>query len=217
MTMSEALDYINSNGSPDLTAESITPTGVATQTPRPIPTPICVAGFDPNCLAEPSLVPSSDDQWAYYVSNGIYFEYPSTWHIEQQVGSHLYIMPVSDSPEASSTVGVILWTTHLPIEIVEQKDILTLCQAATGSYKTPIWERPVSLPDFEGVEFLWREINAYAGLEVFLYAENDNIAVDLKLMGIDDQMPELIDNPNAVTEIYPEFQHIVKSFRIWNP
>jgi hypothetical protein len=105
----------------------------------------------------------------------------------------------------------------LPIENVEQKDLLTLHQDATGQYLTPIWERHLSLPDFEGVEFLWKEQNAPTYLEAFLYAENDNIAVDLTVYGIDDQMPGLIDNPNTVNENFPNFQHIVESLRIGKP
>jgi len=229
MTMSEAWDYINSNWPPGLTAESITPTEMATKTSQPISTPVCVAGSDPNCLAEPLLVPSSDVQWAYYVSNGVYFEYPSTWHVEQWdfkpfVG--FSIVPASDAPEASGMVAVQLWAGHLPIEIenVEQKDLLTLFQEAIGRSFTPVWERHVSLPDFEGVEFLWKDQNATPYLEVILYAENDQILVGLYIPVIDNGIPELIDrksrlidNPNAVNEIFPYFQHIVESFRIWNP
>jgi hypothetical protein len=221
MTMSEALDYMNSSWPPELTAESIMPTEVATQTPQPTPIPICVAGFDSNCLAKPSLVPKPDGQWAYYILNGVYFEYPSTWHVEQwdvqPGGPYLFIKPSSNSPEASSMLAVELWAAHLPIENVEQKDLLTLHQDATGQYLTPIWERHLSLPDFEGVEFLWKEQNAPTYLEAFLYAENDNIAVDLTVYGIDDQMPGLIDNPNTVNENFPNFQHIVESLRIGKP
>ena len=228
MTMSEALDYINSNWPPELTAESIAPTEVATQTPQPMPTLICVSGFDPNCLAKPSLVSNSNGQWVYYVWNGVYFEYPSTWHVEQwdfEPFAGFSIVPTSDAPEASGMVTVQLWAGHLPIEIenVEQKDLLTLFQKAIGRSFTPTWERYVSLPDFEGVEFLWEDQNTTStNLEVILYAENDQIVVGLYIPVIDNQIPELIDrksrlidNPNAVNEIFPNFQHITESLRIW--
>jgi hypothetical protein len=214
MTMSEALDHINSNWPPELTAESITPTEAATQTPGPISTPICVAGYDSNCLAGPSLVPNSDGQWAYYVSNGIYFEYPSTWHLEEKLGV-LFLLPTPDSPESSSLSPVYLVVWILPNQGYSLYDPL---DSLTGlQYRPIIWNRPVSLPDFEGAEFLWNDQNAPACLEVFLYAENAQIVVELKVYIIDDQITELLDNPNAVNEIFPDFQHITESFRIRKP
>lgn len=212
MTMSEALNYINSNWPPGLTAEP---------TVGPVPvisTPVCMAGFGSDCLAEPSLLPDSNGSWAYYILNEVYFEYPSTWHVKQGAGpQHLVIESALDSPEASNMGGVNLFVDYLRIENVEQYDLLTLRQEIIIQPPVPIWKRPVSLPDFEGIEFLWKDQNAPAHLEVFLYDENDQIAVDLLAFVIDNQLTGLIDNPNAVNEIFPDFQHIVESFRFWKP
>jgi hypothetical protein len=176
------------------------------------------------------LVPDSNGSLAYYVFNGVYFEYPSTWHIAQLAGQQkfLSIRPALDSPEASNMGmgGVNLFAAYSPIENVEQYDLLTLrdkaiVQRPLWNHTVPtdfVWMYPVSMADFEGVEFLWKNQNALQHLlEVLIYAENDQIAVDLMAFVKTTQTTGPIDNPNAVNENFPNFQHIAESFRILKP
>jgi hypothetical protein len=212
MTMSEALDYINSNFPSNLMPESIVPTAVVTETPEPFPTPTCIRGFGSDCLAEPLLLPDSNGLWAYYVLNGVYFEYPSTWHITQLADQQnlLHILPTMNS-EAWN----ILLQRSAPI-IIQRPFPIWNHPVSTGF----VWKRPVFMADFEGVEFLWKDQNApkLTHLEVFLYGENDQIAVDLLAFVIDTpQIAGTIDDPNAVNENFPNFQRIIESFRIWKP
>jgi hypothetical protein len=79
MTMSEALDYVNSNFPSELV------------------------------LSMPISVPDSNGQWVYYTYDNIYFEYPGAWQIQQNINRNEFIfLPAPFSSEGVNLDSVFL-------------------------------------------------------------------------------------------------------------
>ena len=200
MTMSEALNFINANWTPDL----------------------CDTLPGPDCLIELSLVPNSNGLLSYYILNGIYFEIPSTWSIQNQGGSqtwlYIYIIPLPESPEGLNFNSLSLYAGNMPVESREQFES-SIFPANTK------WKRPISITDFQGVEFFWEDLipspyskaNYANCLQVFLYNEKEQIIVGLNSGIKDSRIASAMDNPYLVDEIFPNLQHIIESIRIWKP
>jgi hypothetical protein len=208
MTMDEAWADINSKF----------PT--VTEASRGPDLPFCVQGPDPDCLNAPMLVPNSDGQWAYYVWNGIYFEYPSIWRIEKLAGlpMSLFLLSTRDSPEFNSESDIEFRTVPLLNPLDAPTDPLTYPQTAWRR-PAPIWNRLVSLPDFTGSESVWTD-NRYPlpiYLDVTLYNPNTNMILTLHEMFMKDQKNNSLYDPELFQKRYPGFQHLVESIRIGEP
>src|SRR5689334_3442544 len=71
MTMSEALDFINSSWAPDMVVQQ-----ALEPDPTTLQTPMSSTVVQPDPTHEPviqqTLVPGSNGEWAYYVYNGVY-------------------------------------------------------------------------------------------------------------------------------------------------
>jgi hypothetical protein len=218
MTMSEALDHVNTNFPADLIAEpAITPTGA-------IPTSsvaLCLRGYDPDCLIAPTLVPDSGGESASYVfNNKFHFEYPSGWRVEYfaEDKSSIWLVPTSDSPEGSCEGNIYFFDWFLYEPINPSYDPLTYPQAVLG-HSTPIWNRLVSTPDLSGSEFLWK--NGSDSPDVYLsaifYVSSFPATIEVRLVCVDNPTNAVLHEPDLVQEQYPNFHHIVESLRIWRP
>jgi hypothetical protein len=219
MTMNEALDYLNANV-PAVPTEEPGPTPIATLTeaPAPIPAHQCVAGYYSDCLAGPTLVPGTGDQWAFYVLNGVYFEYPSTWRVEKFRTDILYLVPVSDSPEGAETDVIPFFAGKYPDKPDVAYDPLTYPQTV-WLRPVPYWKRLITLPDIIGSEFLWSEYwsRSIMYAEAIFYDPNTKVTIGAV-------MPMRNDPPNAslrdqemVQELYPNYRHILESIRLSVP
>lgn len=228
MTMSEALEYVNANFPADLIIEpTATPTTVTPITATPVTivsTPSvssCLYGHEPDCLNQPTLVPESGGEWAYYVfNNKYYFEYPSQWRIEHYLGdaTSIWLTPTSDSPEGSCGDNVYFfeWPVYEPY--VSSYDPLTYPQTVQ-TYPTPIWNRLISLPDFSGSEFLWKSgldaTDVY--LSAIFYIPDFPTVIEARLICMDDLTNKALQEPDLAQEQYPNFHHLVESLRFWKP
>ncbi len=228
MTMSEALDYVNANFPSDLivepTATPITLTPI-TATPTIVsPTPSissCLYGHEPDCLNQPALVPDTGGDWAYHIfNNKFYFEYPSQWRIEHypEDTASIWLVPTSDSPEGSCEDNIYFFEWFLYEPYVSSYDPLTYPQTFLN-HSTPIWNRLVSLPDFSGSEFPWKNGSDTSDiyLSTIFYVPVFPTTIELRLVCIDDPANETFQDPDLAQEKYPDFHRIVESLRIWNP
>ncbi len=219
MTMSEALDFINSNFPPSLTAEPmVEPTPLYTEVPLATPIPTCLVGFDSNCLARPSFLADSNDQWAYYIYNGVYFEYPGNWQIQQNLKEDVLILqPIPESSEGMNTsLLALLFLSNLSIENWDQ--VLTTPKLFEHLRPNTKWKHLIYWADFRGFECYWKDSDSLAmNLEFFLYNENEQISVGLLARIKDGHNAYLIDNANSAEKLFPNIQHIAESFRISEP
>jgi hypothetical protein len=220
MTMTEALDYVNANVPPIPTPRP-DPTQIAvTDTPAPPSANRCVVGYDPDCLAEPTLIPGSDGQWAYYIFNGVYFEYPCKWRVELWIGRTdiLSLVPADDSPEGLAVDDIPVFAGVYPDMPNVAYDPLTYPQTA-WLRPTPFWNRLVTLPDFTGSEFLWTNDwdTSFVYVEAIFYDPNTQIALGMLMAFKNDPPNDSVYNPDLVQEQFPNFRHIMESFQIGKP
>ena len=222
MTMDEAMDYVNENvPNANVSVEPTVPPVVASMgTPGPLPTIWCVVGFDPDCLAEPTLVSNSDGEWAYYVLNGVYFEYPSAWRMEQYSNepSSVSLLPTTNFPEFTSIGALYLSAAQMPGLCEIPYNPLTYTQI-TWARPVPIWSSLVSLPDFEGSVYLWSDewSKPFVYLEAYFCDPITHTDIGLTIAFNNDPQNESLLNADLVQEQYPNFQHIMESLRIWEP
>ena len=207
MTMSEALDYVNSNWKPDPLGEAL-----ATPTISSPSTPVCLAGPDPDCLEKSASIPGSNGQWAYYTYDNVYFEYPSAWQIQQNGNKSAFVfLPTPDSSEGLNLDLLLLQiSSNRLIENWNQTITdpqLQLARANTG------WMQLIYLNDFQGFEVL---VNNDV-LEVMLYDENDRVYVDLLAYFKNTPAAALMDSPDAMEKAFPNIQHMIESVQIWKP
>ena len=195
---------------------SVAPTTEATSTP---PSLICIAGFDLNCLSEPLLVYDSKGQWAYYVYNNIYFEYPSAWNIQQGINrEELIILPAQESVEGTSLDLLGLMFPSNPIIIENWEQVLRSRQPLWKRTNTK-WQQITRLNDeFQGFEWFWKPFNEPDTiLEFFLHNEDTQVSVGLLAKIKDDNVASLINNADSVNGIFPNIQHIAESIQFWKP
>lgn len=219
MNMDDALDYLDASVSPVPTPEP-TPIVVVTHTAAPIPINQCVVGYYPHCLAEPTLVPGSDDQWAYYVLNGVYFEYPSEWRIEQYSNepSIVSLIPTTDFPESLGEGALHLSAAQMPGLCEIPYNPLTYAQT-TWARPAPIWSSLVSLPDFEGSVSLWSDewSKPFVFMESYFCDPITHTDIGFIIALNNDPQKDSFLTLEQMQEFFPNFWRIMSSLRIGNP
>lgn len=216
MTMNEALDYLNANLPPPPQPENGPDSGNGSTPP---PENQCVAGYTADCMSGPSLVPGSDGRWAFYVLNGVYFEYPSEWRVELWAGRTdiVSMIPVTDSPESVTADEISLFAGAYPNAIVSKYDPLTYPQQAW--LRPPaIWKRLVTLPDLTGSEFLWVDSTdtSFLYVEAMFYDPDTQTAAGM-VMPARGELLDAMRDPDFVQDKLPNFRHIVESVRMAAP
>jgi len=198
MTMSDALDFINSRWTPDMVVEPTSVPGLAMQ---PIPTP--------------QLVPGFDGKWAYYVHNGVYLEYPASYTFEAY-DTLIVFKPFTDIPER--------W--H-PLDINVHIDQILVSEIATAHpysrYQYPeemiVWERVIRNSEFEGIEYVLNlpdmpDMDFHA----FQYNQENQLAVEISLSTkANPQFPDGFDYFAMINQQYEYFQHMIDSIRMQTP
>lgn len=205
MTLYEALDYADSHWSP-ATVQLPSPTPAVTPTLEMFPIMPCIIGVEPGCLAEPLLVPNSEDGWAYHVMNGVYFEYPSDWRVEQSQNPQiktLYFLPPKDSFEELNTKGAFLTVR----DNASPND--------SPPYENAIWIHQVSLSDFEGYEFLIVDpATLMHTLHVFLYNKDRQQMIYSATAIHNDRNGQLTSTWEIAKENFPNFHHMIENIKI---
>ena len=209
MNMNEAWDYINSKWTPDMLIdpsqlpELIHPTSTPTAsvpTPRP-----------PEWVENKILVPNSDGEWAYYVHNGVYLEYPASYHI-QRTEENLFFMQSRDASGWRDPSSIIVQLSNLPLSETEKSNL--------GNIFPPesiFWEKAIQNEDFEGTEFILRNSSdSSIILGSMLYNRENQLEVTIHVNGVT-ALPEGLDYSELINLEYKYFQHMVDNIRIQRP
>jgi hypothetical protein len=219
MNMDDALDYLNASVSPIPTPEP-TPIAIVTITPAPVPVNQCMVGYYPDCLAEPSLVPGSDGQWAYYVLNRVYFEYPSAWRVEQYSNepSIVSLLPTTDFPESLGEGALYLSAAQMPGVCEIPYDPMTYSQMTWGR-PVPIWSNLVSLPDFEGSVFLWSDewSKPFVYMESYFCDPRTHTDIGFIIALNNGPQNNSFLNLEQMQKFFPNYWRIMSSLRIGSP
>jgi hypothetical protein len=208
MTMSKALDFINSSWTPDMVIQQTS-----------VPAPVVEQTLTPYLVMQPTSTPQfvadSDRKWAYYVHNGVYFEYPTSYYLEvsESNTSQINLMPFADVPEQTDPQAI---TIHIWKAPYAKKDKLR------PDYWYPaariVWENTTPNEDFEGIEFV---ANMQHALDVHLttvqYNRENQLAVEIIFMYTKENPSDNFDYSGIINQRYEYFEHMVHSLRIQIP
>lgn len=170
------------------------------------------SNVSPNPVIEKTLVPNSDGKWAYYVHNGVYFEYPVNYSIQVSgtESNYLYLIPTAGSPDQWNPC---VMKFHIWKISVGERD----SNNPHSWYRDSIvWENAIQSVDFPGIEFV-SSMPQFPVMDfrAYQYNEENQVAVDIWLFG--NENPLMADSSaysEMINQRYEYFQHLVESFRI---
>lgn len=171
------------------------------------------SGWTPDPLIEKSIVPNSDGEWAYYVHNGVYFEYPSSYNL-QVSGSQedsIYLIPSTNTPEYWNPCVIrVLISSVSPAE----KD-----RHNPRSWYLPehvLWEAEVQNAQFPGIYFAGIVPDyPVSHLKSFQYSEINQLAVRMTVYVYkNSETTQPLDYSAVLNQRYEYFQHMMESLRL---
>jgi hypothetical protein len=165
---------------------------------------------------EKLLVPDSDGKWAYYIHNGVYFEYPASYNL-QVSGSqsdHFYLIPSGGMPEYWNSCVVGVRILYVP---VQEKD----GQNPRSRYSDDriLWERNIELLEFPGIAFATVNPDYPTSmLQSYQFNEASQRAVHLSAIVYgNSKLTGSLDYTEIENHRFEYFQHMVASIRIQQP
>lgn len=182
MTMSDALDFINSSWTPD------------------------------SAPVQQNLVPDSDGQWAYYLYNNVYLEYPASYYVQASESSdYIYFVPSTGMPEYWSpcVVRVHIWNV-LPAD-----ELSASPYPRYTSQGSIVWESPILNGGFGGVEFIASRADwSTMDLDAFQYNAEIQRAVLFQVLTRDNPVvAEPSEYSLILDQQYEYLQHMISSVR----
>lgn len=164
-------------------------------------------------LIEKSLVPDSDGKWAYYVHNGVYFEYPSSYKLqisESREGS-IYLIPSTSTPEYWNpcVVRVLIWNVS-----PDEKDRHN--PRSGYSPEHVLWEAETQNAEFPGIYFAGITPDyPVSHLQSFQYNDRNHLAVRMTVYVYQNsETAHPLNDSEALNQQYEYFQHMMDSLRI---
>lgn len=168
----------------------------------------------PESTVEKMIVPDSDEKWAFFVTQEIYFEYPVQYFVQvsESEPNYVYFIPFTGTPEQwhPYVMKAKIWT----VPASENRDV-----HSWYAQDNILWEVPVQTADFQGFEFIKGKPPLPAtGLHTFLYNQKKQLAVEIVVFAY--ELPPWGVNVNYaqfVDENYEYFQHMVDNIRMYYP
>jgi len=174
------------------------------------------SNWTPDSLTEKSLVPESDRKWAYYVYNGIYFEYPNNYslQISGSENDYIYFIPFQGSPEQWNPCVVKVRIWNIP---VNERDANN-----PRSWYVPesiVWESVIQNAEFPGVEFISsRPSQSDIAIHAFQYNQENQLAVDIWMLVMESpHFPDDFDYSAMINQQYEYFQHMADNLHVQRP
>jgi hypothetical protein len=201
MTMSDALDFINSSWIPDMIEQTLVPYSIMQPT-------------EPVSVVDQTLVPGSNGNWAYYVHNGVYFEYPTNYYLQVMDTMSIKLIPSPAKPEELPPYQIIVNVWNVPIA---EKDRLR------PDYWYPaesiVWVSAIQNEEFEGIEFISSLSNPpVIHIDSVQYNQENQLAVRID-MDVSENLsvPDGFDYSALVDQRYAYFKHMADSLHIQVP
>lgn len=165
---------------------------------------------------EKSIVPGSNGEWAFYVHNDVYFEYPASYNLQvsSSKDNYIYLIPTTDVPEYWNPCVVKLRILYIPIEKIDEQNPRTWY-----SSENVLWERSIELSEFPGIAFA--TINPdypLSNLQSFQFNEASQRGVHISTMVYGDaRLTGSLDYSEIENHRFEYFQHMVASLRVQQP
>lgn len=171
------------------------------------------SSWTPDSVIEKSVVPDSDGEWAYYVHNGVYFEYPSSYNLQisESQEDSIYLIPSTSTPEYWNPCVVrILILSVSP----DEKD-----RHNPRSWYSPenvLWEAEVQNAEFPGIYFAGITPDyPVSHLKSFQYNDTNQRAVSMTVYVYkNSETTHPLDYSEALNQRYEYFQHMMNSLRV---
>jgi len=175
--------------------------------------------WSPDSAVEKNLVPDSDGKWAYYIHDGVYFEYPSQYTVQvaESEKEYVYFIPTTDMPEA--------WHPFvMKIKVWEVPSTANTDVHTWYSQSNILWEAPVQNTDFQGFEFIKAESfqrnvdPSSMDMHTFLYNPQNRLAIEIWVLAFEPpSQGAATEYRQLVDQRYGYFQHMVDNLRIQKP
>jgi hypothetical protein len=164
--------------------------------------------------APQSLVPG-DEQWAYYVYDNIYLEYPASYSLQvsESKPGFVYLIPITSGAEEWNpcVMGVRIWEVPL-----DQQDAHNPYPRYSRESEI-VWESPIQQAGFEGLEFMADKAEwATVELQAFAYHAEAQRAVHVWVLT--NEKPEGSDAAEYAQIVdgqYGYLQHLIASLQFW--
>jgi len=168
-------------------------------------------------LEEPALVVGTDGKWAYYIYNGVYFEYPSNWYVQavetnRKDRSDVIVIPSSENPSQWDGEWIVVGVyTNVPPD----KAFTGNFSFNTSGYEL-LWKQPIQASGMEGVEYVAKyKIAGLVAAE--LYNPEKMMFVDAGVALLDPFGLQIDNSSEVVKERYEYLFHLVESVKIMRP
>jgi hypothetical protein len=168
----------------------------------------------PESIVEKSLVPDSDGQWAYYVLNGVYFEYPKgyTLQVSDSLSNSAYLIPSSnDMPNYWNPCIVRIGVFSVSPDQKDKYD-----PHSWYSTERVLCETNIQNVDFPGTSFSTSNSDyPISYLYGFQYNATNQLAVRISVYRYQNSVttrPQ--ERPDTMNQRYEYFKHMVESLRI---
>ena len=171
------------------------------------------SSWTPASIIEKSLVANSDGEWAYYVHNGVYFEYPSSYdlQISESQEDSIYLIPSTGMPEYWNPCVIRVRILKIP---PAEKDKYN--PRFGYSPENVLWEAKIQNADFPGIDFA-AIIPDYpvSHIHSFQYNDTNQIAVRMSVYVYkNSEITTSLGYSELINQRYEYFQHMMESLQI---
>jgi len=193
MTMSDALDFVNSNWT--VTSENA-----------------WLLGSYPASMPLPDWHP---EEWMHIIHNEVYVEYPYPWSVTDGGDSNtVRFAPPSSDDWNSQTITFRVWNLSKKDKV--QLDFHSKLSDEEGD--SVQWENFISTGyNLKGTEYIWgRKGSSVMYLHALLYSEEKELAMDLSVKFINSEMTNIQGYSKTIATQYSHFQLMIYRIQIWN-
>lgn len=166
---------------------------------------------------EKTYVPDTNEQWAYYLHNDIYLEYPGSYSLQTAEANpdYIYFVPTTGMPESWNpcVVRVHIW------DVLPADELSASPYPRYVSQGSIVWESPLLNGGFGGVEFVASQADwSTLRLDAFQYNPEIQRAVLLQVLTRDNPVvAESSEYSLILYQQYEYFQHMIASIRFQSP
>lgn len=162
-------------------------------------------------LPEPALVLGADGKWAYYIYNGVYFEYPSNWYVQvmdfpQKEQSAIIVIPASENPSQWDAEWIMV-STDQNVSPESMKSRAHLIEQGNM-----LWEQPIQVNGMAGNASAV-EPGIFIYVQAYLYNAEKKVytAAGVPLWS---SFIQFDSDPESIQERYEYLFHLIESVRI---
>lgn len=168
-------------------------------------------------LEPPALVEGTNGKWAYYIYDGVYFEYPSNWYVQviernEENEKSIMIIPSSENPSLWDVEWIVVGVaTNISLEAASTENF----SFNTSGYDI-LWQESIRVDGVNGIEYAARH-KISGAVVAELYDPEKRIFIDAGVVLFDPIGFHLDDDRKVAGERYEYLFHLIESINIIRP